>query len=376
MSVYKPKGSSWWHYDFVIRGVRFHGSTGTANHEAAKQVEAAKRTEAATGANKRQAMTMNQAAERFYQEVGKHLASAEDIDRWLAALVVRVGPNTLLSEIDDPKMAEIVAKRRGELARNKKTLVSPGTVNRDTTELLRRIMRRADKIWKKDVGEMPDWGKHLLEEPEERVREATYDEEDRVFAGLRPDLHPIARFAIMGGCRLGELRRLTWPQVDFARMEVRIVGKSKKPGGKVRIVPMTGAMVAILQGCIGHHETYVFTFVCDKPRTSADGSVIRRKGDRYPISRDGWRRLWSDALHRAKVRDFRFHDTRHTSATRTLRASGNLKAVQKQLGHADLKTTAKYAHVQTEDIRAAMEAASRNSPEAVSGDKKKVAADQ
>lgn len=376
MSVYKPKGSSWWHYDFVIRGVRFHGSTGTANKEAAKQVEAGKRTEAAQGTKKRRPMTINAAAERFYQEVGQHSGSAEDTDRWLAALVARIGHDTLLAEIDDPKMAEIVAKRRGEKARNKKTLVTPGTVNRDTTELLRRIMRRAHKVWKVDVGEMPDWGLHLLDEPEERVREASYDEEDRIFQHLRPDLHPILRFAIESGCRLGELRNLTWPQIDFDLLEIRVIGKSRKPGGKMRIVPMTGAMAAILQGCRGHHETHVFTFVCDRPRTSPDGSVIRRKGDRYPISRDGWRRLWSDALARAKVKDFRMHDARHTSASRTLRASGNMKAVQKQLGHVDLKTTAKYAHVQTADIRAAMEAASRNSPEAVKSDSKKIASDQ
>lgn len=376
MSVYKPKGSSWWHYDFVVGGVRFHGSTGTANHEAAKQVEAGKRTEAATGGKKRKPMTMNQAAERFYQEVGKHLASSEDTDRWLAALIQRIGPNTLLSEIDDSKLAEIVAKRRGEKARNKKAFVAPATVNRDTTELLRRIMRRADKVWKADVGEMPDWGKHMLAEPEERVREASYEEEDRIIARLRPDLHPIVRFAIMSGCRFGELRALTWPQVDFERMEIRVIGKSRKPGGKMRIVPMTRAMAALLQGCRGHHETHVFTFVCERPRTTADGSVMRRKGDRYPISRDGWRRLWGDALARAGVKDFRIHDARHTSATRTLRASGNLKAVQKQLGHVDLKTTAKYAHVQTDDIRAAMEAASRNSPEAVTPEPKKVSSEQ
>ncbi|OWJ68768.1 hypothetical protein [Inquilinus limosus] len=89
-------------------------------------------------------MTMNEAAERLYQEVAQHQASGDDVDRWLARLVRRVEPGRLLSDIDDDLVARIVAERRGDRARNKKAPVSPGTVNRDTTELLRRIMRRAD----------------------------------------------------------------------------------------------------------------------------------------------------------------------------------------------------------------------------------------
>ncbi|MGO1077659.1 tyrosine-type recombinase/integrase [Inquilinus sp. CA228] len=319
-------------------------------------------------------MTIDAAAGRFYTEVAQHQASGEDVFRWLSRLVDRLGPNTLLSEIADAKLAEIVARRRGDRARNKTTLVAPATVNRDTVELLRRIVHRAADTWGIDVGKQPRWHRHRLEEPEERVREASWDEEDRLFAQLRPDLHPIVRFAILSGCRLGECRGLTWPDVDFERLEIQVVGKSRKPGGKLRIVPMTRAMVALLQGCRGQHADHVFTYVCDRPRTSADGLVVRRKGERYPISRDGWRRLWSAALAAAKVKNFRMHDTRHTSATRGLRASGNLKAVQKQLGHADIKTTAKYAHVLVDDIREMMEAAarppaeSRNSPEPGSGE--------
>ena len=41
--------------------------------------------------------------------------------------------------------------------------------------------------------------------------------------------------------------------------------------------------------------------------------------------------------------DFRFHDIRHDVGTKLLRATGNLKLVQKALGHANLKTTARYA---------------------------------
>ncbi|TIN66413.1 MAG: site-specific integrase, partial [Mesorhizobium sp.] len=57
------------------------------------------------------------------------------------------------------------------------------------------------------------------------------------------------------------------------------------------------------------------------------------------------------------VKNFHFHDTRHTAATRVLRKS-NLKVVQQLLGHEDIKTTTKYAHAMMDDVLNALEAAS------------------
>jgi len=62
------------------------------------------------------------------------------------------------------------------------------------------------------------------------------------------------------------------------------------------------------------------------------------------------------------VTDFRFHDFRHDFGSKLLRETSNLKLVQKAMGHADLKTTSRYAHVLDEDVAAALErhAESRN----------------
>lgn len=135
-----------YHYDFVVRGLRFHGSTGTKNRAAAQQVEAAKRIEAAIGAIRRRPMTMNEAAERFYQEIAQHQASGDDVDRWLARLVKRVEPGRLLSEIDDDLVARIVGERRVDRARNKKAPVSPGTVNREVPAWSRPVFRSCSQV--------------------------------------------------------------------------------------------------------------------------------------------------------------------------------------------------------------------------------------
>jgi integrase len=64
---------------------------------------------------------------------------------------------------------------------------------------------------------------------------------------------------------------------------------------------------------------------------------------------------WADAVKRAKIPDFRFHDLRHTFATRLLRQTGNLKLVSRLLGHTTIDTTARYAHVLDEDLEQALE---------------------
>ena len=55
----------------------------------------------------------------------------------------------------------------------------------------------------------------------------------------------------------------------------------------------------------------------------------------------------------------RRHDTRHTTGSRFLRVTGNLKATQKLLGHARIETTTRYAHVLIDDIRSGLEAMER-----------------
>ena len=76
-------------------------------------------------------------------------------------------------------------------------------------------------------------------------------------------------------------------------------------------------MLALLANERGKHPTCVFTYECRRPRVKGV-KVKREAGKRYPFSRDGWRRDWYAALAAAGIDDFRFHDGRHTAATRTL----------------------------------------------------------
>ena len=285
-------------------------------------------------------MSLDIALSRYWEEVAKHLVNAESYFRFLGWLQAYFGKHMTLDRITDSMVAAMVAKRRGEDVAN-------ATVNRTTTVPLRAVMPRARKVWKVPATEIT-WGQHLLREPRERIREASIGEEQALMASTRSDYAPALRFAVLTGCRRMEIVDLTWARVDFFGKTITVTGK----GDKSRMMPMTTAVYDLLWGEKNHHKTAVFTYEV-KRKLPKKGLV---RGQRRSITKEGFKTEWRRALLRSGVENFRFHDTRHTAATRTLR-TGNLKVVQQMLGHENLATTGKYAHAMLEDMRAAMEAA-------------------
>jgi integrase len=282
-------------------------------------------------------MSFAVASSLYWDQVGKFHQNATDTEGYLAWLQGEIGKGTLVSAIDSAMIAKAVAKRRGDGVANR-------TVNASVTEPLRAILRRAGNVWGQAVQRIK-WSEHLLEEAQERVREATPAEEATLLDAMRDDYVPPLRFALLTGCRQAEIVGLTWARVDFFNDQVTVTGKR----GKSRTIPLTAEARALLWSLKDHHAEAVFTYAAKSAR---DG---RERGARYPITVNGFKTAWR-RYARAKVKDFRFHDTRHTAATRLVRATGNLKLAQRLLGHTEIATTARYAHVTDADLRAGMEA--------------------
>lgn len=359
MSVYKRPGAETYSFDFQVGGHRFSGDTGaTSKREALAEQERLKKAERARlvpEQNRRgHNLTVEGAFIRYMEEVGDHHANALTTLASLEWLQAQLGPRRLLRTIDDEQIAAIVARRRVERRRVGKAAerdtqrrVSNATVNRTCTEPLRKVLLRAGDLWGCPVHKIR-WGEHLLEEPKERVREATTDEEAALLDGLDRGYDAAVQFAILSGCRLAEIVGLTWQRVDFFTQQFTVIGKGDKP----RTIPMGRAIFELLWGEKDHHPIAVFTYAARR----TDKRKKRLRGARYPITYNGLKSCWRRLVKDAGITDYRFHDNRHTAATRTLRHS-NLRVVQHLLGHADVATTAKYAHAMTEDIRAAMDAA-------------------
>jgi integrase len=347
MSVYKPAGSPFYHFDFQWRGTRFHGSTKRTDRREAQAVEKAERERARQSANvtTSASMTLDNAAGRYWNEAGQHHAGADNTERDLDRLIEYFGAARPINTITGDDVAKLVAWRRGHKVPHTGRLIAAGTVNRSTTQLLRRLFSRAKEVWGVRFDREPVWRKHILKEPKERVRELHEDEAERLEAAMRDDYAPLFDFVRATGQRKTECFTLRWSEVNWETRQIKRKGK----GGRDITVPITDAIREILWPLRGHHPARVFTYVAQQTQ----GDKVR--GERYPITKGGLNARWRRTRIAAGLTDFRFHDFRHDVGTKVLRATGNLKLVQMVLNHADIKTTSRYAHVLDEDVAVALD---------------------
>jgi integrase len=361
MSIYRPKGSPYYQFDFQWRGRRFHGTTKQTSRREAERVERDERERAkkleATAKASHASLQLDHVAGRYWEEVGKHHAGADNTWRDLERLIDYFGPTKLLTEITDDDVSTLVAwRRRHRIIRNKKAkpedcpLVANATVNRSTTGVLKKLFTRA-KAWNVRFDYEPRWRDHWLKEAGERVRELRDDEGDRIEAATPEDYRPLFAFARATGLRQKECVMLRWSEVNWEAR--RIVKRGK--GNETVTAPITKTVREILWPLRGHHPEFVFTFVAKRGRGSG-----RIKGRRYPMTVSGIKTLWRRIRTAAGVSDFRFHDFRHDFGTKLLRVTGNLKLVQRALNHRDIKTTMRYAHVLDDEVTAALETVSES----------------
>jgi len=145
------------------------------------------------------------------------------------------------------------------------------------------------------------------------------------------DLYDLIVILLDTGARCGEIRTLQWPQIDLDQKAIRLW----RP--KVRnesIIFMTERVFQILarrqKQLTGK---YVFTNKESGPRN-------------HP------RNSWRKAFDRAGLRDCTIHTLRHTHATRLIQNGLSVYEVQTVLGHADPKTTMRYAHLEQTAVTA------------------------
>jgi integrase len=356
MSIYKDPKSPFLQYSFQIRGRRFYGSTKCTNRRDAEQVEKAEKEIAKRRMAEQQgastSLLLDHVIDRYWQEIAQHQVSANNTWTHLERIIDFFGKDKLLTEITDDDVARFVAWRRGHPSKKADQLLAFGTVNHTTTRLLRRLFRCAKLRWNARFEREPNWQSHMLDEPQERVRELVGDESDRLEAATREDYKPLFEFMKETGLRKTECFALKWSEVNWQAGQIIKLGK----GGRRITTHITTAVRAILEPLQGHHTEFVFTFVA--LRTNPKKGKIR--GRRYPITLDGVNKVWRRLRKKAGVSDLRIHDLRHDFASKLLRQTGNLKLVQKALNHASLRTTTKYAHVLDDEVAAALESFSQD----------------
>jgi site-specific recombinase XerD len=136
--------------------------------------------------------------------------------------------------------------------------------------------------------------------------------------------------ALNTGLRRGEQYGLTWDRVDLERGILTVYGKTGR-----RFVPINSAARAAIEKL--WRASNGSKFVCPD----------RRRDDQVD-----WRRWFVEACVSAKVDNFRWHDLRHTFASRLVMSGVDLRSVQELLGHRSILTTQRYAHLSPDHQRA------------------------
>jgi integrase len=212
----------------------------------------------------------------------------------------------------------------------------PGSVNR-VIILLRYIYNSAIRWETPGINKNPTHDIPLLEENNKKERFLTKDEAERLLGAIQKSpnrvLQYIVPMLILTGARKREVLDARWEDFDLERCAWRI---PLCKAGKARHVPLSAGAVQILN------------------------SVPRIKDCPWPFANPATAKpyvsvfySWNTARKQAGLKDVRMHDLRHSFASFLVNAGRSLYEVQKLLGHTQIKTTQRYAHLSHDSLLSA-----------------------
>jgi len=161
-----------------------------------------------------------------------------------------------------------------------------------------------------------------------RLRYLTEHEIVSLLQNCDPHLYPIVFTALNTGMRKSEILNLKWDNIDLKHGLILL---DKTKNSERREIPINEPLKQLFKQLFTNRrldKDYVFV----NPKTGK------------PYTKD-LKRSFHSACKKAGIRDFRFHDLRHTFASQLVMNGVDLKTVQELLGHKDIKMTLRYAHL-------------------------------
>jgi integrase len=364
------RGETYWAY-FTLQtetgdNPRFRCSTGTSDIRRAEQFCIQKITELQQKA-KQQAngelpsITIDDAFTRYYEEKVQYYSQPKAILSRLFFIRDNIGVK-YLHELDKQALSKFVEFR-------KKT-VSNATINRELSALS-AIRTLAKDFWEYKTNEAkPLQFKQL--EPAENIKFLEDWEVAQAIIDKAPaHLKPIIYTALYTGMRKSNILGLKWSDINFKANTIIIQVKDKNTlGGKNHTIPMVDKLKDILLEQPRINE-YVFNYQ-DKPIDNIKRSwtnifyefvptdkakpddVIETRYIKNKKTGEMEKVIYKRVLRDPSLPYVNFHTLRHTAATWILRKTNNLRITKEILGHANINTTMKYAHVLDDEKRNAL----------------------
>ena len=285
---------------------------------------------------KRNALTVNDLAERFIEEhVNVHLKprTADGYKRNLNKFILPMIGKLKITEVTRADIAAFHHSRRN----------SPYEANR-SLEIISKMFNLAEMWGLRPDGTNPR--RHIKKYPErKRERYLTPEETKRLGIVLKEmeaegvESHSAVnciKLLLMTGCRLSEIQTLQWNFIDWDASVIRL------PDSK------TGARMIYA----GEHVMELLQTIQVHPDTPRDNPYViygTIEGAHLTDMQKPWRRI----RKRAGIEDVRIHDLRHSFASYAVSQGMSLPMIGKLLGHTQVQTTARYAHLMSDTIKEA-----------------------
>ena len=321
MAIYKNGKNKNYYYTFQHKKKRYQGSTGTSNGDEAWKIYL----------EKKDWITRNKL--RYIDKtwgdlVAHYIDSYHPNDQRVLIWTLRFFKDTKLEDLTGPDFKSLQEYR---LMR-----VKGSTVNRQFS-VIKSLLRKAEM----DLGwlqKAPNWRKE--QEHESQCHILTLEEEARLLVQLPTHTKRIVQFALETGVRKGTISKLTFDMYDKEKKELSIPANIMKTG-KSLVIPVT----------LKAHE-----LIMNEEFHWNSGLGLRIFNQRRPIFTYKYKRVkepasnaWRKALKRAKIK-MKFHDLRHTWATRLIEQGMSPAYVQYLGGWSSSKMMQRYTHINTRNL--------------------------
>jgi integrase len=327
MAVRKIKNS--WYIDFRFGRKRYRVKSLENSKSGAQAYEAMLRQRLARGesieAKEEKMVTFKVFSEKWHNTYVINNNKPSEIRQKELILRKHLNPffgKLSLDKIDNLKIENFKAMKK------KEGKISLKTVN-NILAVLGKCLRTAD-----------DWGE-LIKVPKIkpfRLPPSKFDflsvpESRELLNSAEGDWYKMILIALKTGLRLGEILALSWEEVNLVKQTltvrkslVRDIMVSPK-SNKIRHIPLTDELCEVLNEDI-KAGGFLFTDINNKP-----------------FKAECSRRTLHRICNKAGLRIVGWHTLRHTFASHLAEAGASVKAIQELLGHSDIKTTMRYAHL-------------------------------
>lgn len=341
MRLTKRSNSNNWFLEVRIDGKSYVRSTKTDHKPTANKIAEgllrSLRIKAAKGPSND--LTLKEAMDQFVLS-HQHSSSIKSIISLRRVLLKRMDGNLLLSNITGQHLSDLVLLRRSEGCKAQ-------TV-KHSVSFVTRVMNYA----KRNGYSVANISSPTVSVKSNRLRYLTLEEESRLLIQLDPfrtgkyipqtqnrtkqvmkelqDNYDLVVMLLDTGARYGEIARIEWSQIDLEDRSIKL-WRSKVSNESV--VYMTTRVADLLARRFEHKDHLKFVFTNKTGGSRGDTNhAIRR------------------AIKRAGLNDVTIHTLRHTHASRLIQNGLSIYEVRSVLGHTDIKTTMRYAHLENVDV--------------------------